>query len=74
MTIKIIKEETIYLTQTEHERLRKDWEAVCSYNTDPPTFEEYVKRNKPEIAREIQHERNVQKFFESFNTNPKNSV
>lgn len=58
MTIRIIKEEPIYLTQTEHERLRREWDAVCSYNTSPPTFEEYVRRHHKNNTES--HKRNVE--------------
>lgn len=47
MTIRIIEDgPDIILTRGEAERLRKEWQKVCQYNVEPPTFEEFVRSRK----------------------------
>lgn len=58
MAIKIIKEDTVYLTEAEVARYTREWEAVCSYNTNPPTFEEYVRQHHKNNTES--HKRNVE--------------
>lgn len=44
MTIKIIEDgPDIFLTRSEEQHLRREWEKCCQYTVDPPTFEEFVR-------------------------------
>lgn len=49
MAIKIIDEPDIYLTAAENERLLRDWERMCQYTLDPPSFESYVRSKKAQF-------------------------
>lgn len=42
--IKIIKPNDTYLTQAELERLRREYDQVCMYQVDPPSFEVWVEQ------------------------------
>lgn len=46
MAIKIIRERDIHLTQAEHDRLRREYQQLCSHMVDPPSFEAYVQAIK----------------------------
>lgn len=43
MTIRIINEPDIYLTQTEYERLLREWESVQQYTAAPTSFETWLR-------------------------------
>jgi hypothetical protein len=44
VTLKIIDDpEMIALTASEAVHLRREWWKACQYNTEPPTFEEFVR-------------------------------
>lgn len=44
MTIRLIKEPDIHLTQAEHERLSRQWQAEQQYTTAPQSFETWLRR------------------------------
>lgn len=44
MTIKIIKESDIYLTQEERDRLYREWQKSNMYTTEPVSFETFVRK------------------------------
>lgn len=46
MAIKIIPERDIHLTQAEHERLRREYQQLCTYMVDPPSFEVWVRQRQ----------------------------
>lgn len=46
MTIRIIPEPEIELTQSEYERLQREWEAAQQGTTAPVTFEAFVRSRR----------------------------
>lgn len=47
MSIKIVDEKPdIYLTQTEHDCLRIEYDKMVMFMVDPPSFEEFVRQRK----------------------------
>lgn len=43
MSIRIIEEEEILLTQEEHERLQREWQESQRYTTAPCSFEVWLR-------------------------------
>ncbi len=46
MTINIIKEPDIYITESELHRLRRDYDSFCQYHVSPPPFESFCRNRK----------------------------
>lgn len=46
MTIRLVTEPDIHLTQSEFERYRREWERMAMFMVDPPSFEEFVRTRK----------------------------
>lgn len=46
MAIRILSETDVTLTQSEAERFRRDYDAMCSYMVGPPNFETYCRQRK----------------------------
>lgn len=44
MTIRIIKEPEIVLTESAHEQLRRQWEAEQRYTAAPQSFETWLRQ------------------------------
>jgi len=51
MSIRIIDEKPdIYLTQSEHDRLMREWRQACMFMVNPPNFEEYVRSHRKPVG------------------------
>lgn len=46
MAIRIIKEPDISITQTEYERLLREWESEQQYTTAPTSFETWLRNRQ----------------------------
>jgi hypothetical protein len=47
MAIKIIDSQPdIYITRSEYDRLKNEWNKCCQFMVDPPSLEEWIERNR----------------------------
>lgn len=56
MAIRTIKEQDIYLTEAELERLRREWAETQTYTTAPTSFEVWVRAHLANNKEVTQHD------------------
>jgi len=42
--IQIIEDEPVRVTRADYERYKRDWENLCAMHVNPPTLEDYIRR------------------------------
>lgn len=56
MTIHIIREPDIHLTQADYDRLHREWQSCQQYTTAPCSFEAYVRAHRHKEQQDLTDE------------------